>query len=187
MPTKKKVVRKPIEKLSEREQIEVIEDSSSSDEDFDEIPPPPPVPTGVVEVAPAKVKKPPSEKQLAYYKKMRERAAEKRKAKSTEAKAAIDNAINEMDISTHPVKAKPIVEEDPDDKPVTKKEMKKYLASQKEEAPAPAQAAPTGVVVKPKRKYTKRVKKEPAAPTGVTQSPTPVKNPIVSQSSMMFV
>jgi hypothetical protein len=177
MPTKKKVVRKPIEKLSEREQIEVIEDSSSSDEDFDEIPPPPPVPTGVVEVAPAKVKKPPSEKQLAYYKKMRERAAEKRKAKSTEAKAAIDNAINEMDISTHPVKAKPIVEEDPDDKPVTKKEMKKYLASQKEEAPAPAPAP----VVKPKRKYTKRAKKEP------TQSPAPVKNPIVSQSSMMFV
>ena len=180
MPTKKKVVRKPIEKLSEREQIEVIEDSSSSDEDFDEIPPPTPVPTPV-EVAPAKVKKPPSEKQLAYYKKMRERAAEKRKAKSTEAKAAIDNAINEMDISTHPVKAKPvsIVEEDPDDKPVTKKEMKKYLASQKEEAPAPAPApAP---VVKPKRKYTKRAKKEP------TQSPAPVKNPIVSQSSMMFV
>ena len=183
MPTKKKVVRKPIEKLSEREQIEVIEDSSSSDEDFDEIPPPTPVPTGVVEVAPAKVKKPPSEKQLAYYKKMRERAAEKRKAKSTEAKAAIDNAINEMDISTHPVKAKPIVEEDPDDKFMTKKEMKKYLASQKEEAPAPAPAP----VVKPKRKYTKRAKKEPAAPTGVTQSPTPVKNPIVSQSSMMFV
>jgi len=181
MPTKKKVVRKPIEKLSEREQIEVIEDSSSSDEDFDEIPPPPPVPTGVVEVAPAKVKKPPSEKQLAHYKKMRERAAEKRKAKSTEAKVAIDNAINEMDISTHPVKAKPIVEEDPDDKFMTKKEMKKYLASQKEEAPAPAP------VVKPKRKYTKRVKKEPAAPTGVTQSPAPVKNPIVSQSSMMFV
>jgi len=184
MPTKKKVVRKPIEKLSEREQIEVIEDSSSSDEDFDEIPPPTPVPTPV-EVAPAKVKKPPSEKQLAYYKKMRERAAEKRKAKSTEAKAAIDNAINEMDISTHPVKAKPIVEEDPDDKFMTKKEMKKYLASQKEEAPAPAPApAP---VVKPKRKYTKRAKKEPAAPTGVTQSPAPVKNPIVSQSSMMFV
>lgn len=183
MPTKKKVVRKPIEKLSEREQIEVIEDSSSSDEDFDEIPPPTPVPTGVVEVAPAKVKKPPSEKQLAYYKKMRERAAEKRKAKSTEAKAAIDNAINEMDISTHPVKAKPIVEEDPDDKFMTKKEMKKYLASQKEEAPAPAPAP----VVKPKRKYTKRAKKEPAAPTGVTQSPAPVKNPIVSQSSMMFV
>jgi len=182
MPTKKKVVRKPIEKLSEREQIEVIEDSSSSDEDFDEIPPPTPVPTPV-EVAPAKVKKPPSEKQLAYYKKMRERAAEKRKAKSTEAKAAIDNAINEMDISTHPVKAKPIVEEDPDDKFMTKKEMKKYLASQKEEAPAPAPAP----VVKPKRKYTKRAKKEPAAPTGVTQSPAPVKNPIVSQSSMMFV
>ena len=184
MPTKKKVVRKPIEKLSEREQIEVIEDSSSSDEDFDEIPPPTPPPTPI-EVAPAKVKKPPSEKQLAYYKKMRERAAEKRKAKSTEAKAAIDNAINEMDISTHPVKAKPvsIVEEDPDDKPVTKKEMKKYLASQKEEAPAPAPAP----VVKPKRKYTKRAKKEPAAPTGVTQSPAPVKNPIVSQSSMMFV
>jgi len=182
MPTKKKVVRKPIEKLSEREQIEVIEDSSSSDEDFDEIPPPTPPPTPI-EVAPAKVKKPPSEKQLAYYKKMRERAAEKRKAKSTEAKAAIDNAINEMDISTHPVKAKPIVEEDPDDKFMTKKEMKKYLASQKEEAPAPAPAP----VVKPKRKYTKRVKKEPAAPTGVTQSPAPVKNPIVSQSSMMFV
>jgi len=179
MPTKKKVVRKPIEKLSEREQIEVIEDSSSSDEDFDEIPPPTPVPTGVVEVAPAKVKKPPSEKQLAHYKKMRERAAEKRKAKSTEAKVAIDNAINEMDISTHPVKAKPIVEEDPDDKPVTKKEWKEYLASQKEKAPAPEPApAP---VVKPKRKYTKRAKKEP------TQSPAPVKNPIVSQSSMMFV
>jgi len=168
--------------LSEREQIEVIEDSSSSDEDFDEIPPPTPPPTPI-EVAPAKVKKPPSEKQLAHYKKMRERAAEKRKAKSTEAKAAIDNAINEMDISTHPVKAKPIVEEDPDDKFMTKKEMKKYLASQKEEAPAPAPAP----VVKPKRKYTKRAKKEPAAPTGVTQSPAPVKNPIVSQSSMMFV
>jgi len=186
MPTKKKVVRKPIEKLSEREQIEVIEDSSSSDEDFDEIPPPTPpptpaqaAPTGVVEVAPAKVKKPPSEKQLAHYKKMRERAAEKRKAKSTEAKVAIDNAINEMDISTHPVKAKPlpIVEEDPDDKPVTKKEWKEYLASQKEKAPAPEPAP----VVKPKRKYTKRAKKEP------TQSPAPVKNPIVSQSSMMFV
>jgi len=170
--------------LSEREQIEVIEDSSSSDEDFDEIPPPTPPPTPI-EVAPAKVKKPPSEKQLAHYKKMRERAAEKRKAKSTEAKAAIDNAINEMDISTHPVKAKPlpIVEEDPDDKPVTKKEWKEYLASQKAPAPEPAPAP----VVKPKRKYTKRAKKEPAAPTGVTQSPTPVKNPIVSQSSMMFV
>ena len=55
---RKKIVRKPIEKLSEKEHIEVIEDSSSSEEEFDPVPPPP-------KLVKEKPKKERSAKQLA--------------------------------------------------------------------------------------------------------------------------
>jgi len=62
-------------------------------------------------------------------------------------------------------------EEDPDDKPLTMKQYKALIASQKEED-KPAE-------VKPKRKYTKKEKKEAPPPPTPTPSPTP--------PSMMFV
>ena len=127
---KKKIVRKPIEKLSEKER---------------------------------------SAKQLANDQRLRDMAAA-RKAGKAKPEITLDTTLYKGE----PIKETP--QQDPDDKPLTMKEYKALLASQKtEEKPAE---------VKPKRKYTKRAKQEaPAPPTPTpTPSPTPPQKP-----NMMFV
>ena len=155
---RKKIVRKPIEKLSEKEHIEVIEDSSSSEEEFDDIPPPP-------KLVKEKPKRERSAKQLANDQRLRDAAAARRAGKSAPVKEEVT-----LDTSLYkgePVKQTP--KEDPDDKPLTMKEYKALLSSQKAE-------------VKPKRKY---VKKERPAPIII---PTPPSSPAPPQKpNMMFV
>ena len=156
---KKKIVRKPIEKLSEREHIEVIEDSSSSEEEFDEIPPPP-------KLVKEKPKKERSAKQLANDQRLRDAAAARKAGKSAPAKKEVtfDTPLHGGDV----VKETP--QQDPDDKPLTMKQYKALIASQKAE-------------VKPKRKYVKKaVAPAPAPAPTPTPSPTPPPNP-----GMMFV
>ena len=167
----------PIEKLSEKEQIEVTEDSSSSEEEDFSIP---------LITKPVKEKKEKKERtpaQIAATKKMLE--TRRRNAEAKKAKAAKEN---DMDVSRHPTNAKPISEEeDPDDKPMTKKELKAYLASQKEavvDNTPPVTPSGAASAVKPKRKYTKKVKpaavEQPkVAPPNTTKAPT--------ESCMMFV
>ncbi len=160
---KKKIVRKPIEKLSEKEHIEVIEDSSSSEEEFDDIPPPP----KLVKEKPKRVR---SAKQLANDQRLRDMAAA-RKNKTEKEKPKLKK---EVTLDTPLYKGEPIKEtpqEDPDDKPLTMKQYKALIASQKAEAKS--------AEVKPKRKYTKKEKKEAPPPPTPTPSPTP--------PSMMFV
>jgi len=160
---RKKIVRKPIEKLSERERIEVIEDSSSSEEEFDDIPPPP-------KLVKEKPKRERSAKQLANDQRLRDAAAARKAGKSksvpnlrtptpTKTEVTLDTTLHGGEV---------VKQEDPDDKPLTMKEYKALIASQKAE-------------VKPKRKYTKREKKV---------APTPLPLPPVTppqKLSMMFV
>ena len=156
---KKKIVRKPIEKLSEKEHIEVIEDSSSEEEEED-IPAPP-------KLVKEKPKRQRSAKQLANDQRLRDMAAA-RKAGKAKPEVTLDTTLYKGE----PIKETP--QQDPDDKPLTMKEYKALLASQKtEEKPAE---------VKPKRKYTKRAKQEAPAPPTPTPSPTPPQKP-----NMMFV
>tara|TARA_R110000851_G_scaffold94942_2_gene206152 strand:- start:128 stop:598 length:471 start_codon:yes stop_codon:yes gene_type:complete len=154
---RKKIVRKPIEKLSEKEHIEVIEDSSSSEEEFDDIPPPP-------KLVKEKPKRERSAKQLANDQRLRDAAAARRAGKSAPVK-------EEVTLDTSLYKSEPVKEtpkQDPDDKPLTMKQYKALIASQTGE-------------VKPKRKYVKKEKQVVAAPTP-TPSPTPPQKP-----NMMFV
>jgi phosphopantothenoylcysteine synthetase/decarboxylase len=144
---RKKIVRKPIEKLSEKEQIEVIEDSSSEEEEED-IPAPP-------KLVKEKPKRQRSAKQLLNDQRLRDLAAARKAGKAK--------------IAPEPIKETP--QQDPDDKPMTMKEYKALLASQKTED-----------IVKPKRKYTKRSKQEAPILATPTPSPTPPPKP-----NMMFV
>jgi len=151
-------VRKPIEKLSEKEQIEVIEDSSSSEEEFDEIPPP-------SKLVKEKPKKERSAKQLANDQRLRDAAAARKAGKSAPVK-------KEITLDTSLYKGEPVKEtpkQDPDDKPLTMKQYKALIASQTAE-------------VKPKRKYVKKEKK--VAPPPPTPAPSPTPSP---QNNMMFV
>lgn len=145
-------MRKPIEKLSEKEHIEVIEDSSSEEEE--DIPAPP-------KLVKEKPKRQRSAKQLANDQRLRDMAAA-RKAGKAKPEVTLDTTLYKGE----PIKETP--QQDPDDKPLTMKEYKALLASQKTEP-------------KPKRKYTKRAKQEAPAPTP-TPSPTPPQKP-----NMMFV
>lgn len=157
---KKKVVRKPIEKLSEKEHIEVIEDSSSSEEEEFDVPPPP-------KLVKAKPKRERTAKQLANDQRLRDVAAAKKAAKAKPAAKEI-TPVKE----TPPAPAPPA--QDPDDKPLTMKQYKELIASQKEAAKPPEK--------KEKRKYTKREKKVTAPPP-----PTPSPSPTPAAPSMMFV
>ena len=148
---RKKIVRKPIEKLSEKEHIEVIEDSSSSEEEFDDIPPPP-------KLVKEKPKRERSAKQLANDQRLRDAAAARREGK---AKPAPEVTLDTSLYKGEPVKQIP--QQDPDDKPLTMKQYKALIASQTAE-------------VKPKRKYVKKEKKVAPTPTP-TSSPAPPQKP----------
>ena len=154
---KKKVVRKPVEKLSYKEQVvEIMESESDTDSDTDS--------EEVIQI-----KRPPPKK--AAVKKERTEAQKAATARMLAAKAK--KAEVKMDTTLHagePVKPAPPVEED--DKPLT---MRQYKALMKEKAEKVVPAE-----TKPKRKYTKRVKLPAPAPT-------PAPSPQQERPSMIFV
>ena len=157
---KKKIVRKPIEKLSEKEAIVEIEDSSSEEEVEDELP-------DIVVPPPSKLTKPKRERspaQLANDQRLRD-LAKARKAKKID--KVIDNDLS-LDTTLYkgtPIKKTPKTEPkpdlDPDDMPMTVKQMKAFMQSQKHVEP---------VVVKPKRKYNKKIKEQAPAPITSTST-----------------
>jgi hypothetical protein len=159
---KKSIVRKPIEKLSEKEAVMVIEDSSDSEsseeETFDivaNVPPPP------------KLKKARTPAQIAATERMKEANRKRREAKKKEKEITLDTTLH----NNEPVKAPP-KEIDPDDKPLTMKQYKELMASQNK----PAET-------KPKRKYVR--KQKPAEPKPApTPTPSPIKKP---PTQMLFV
>jgi len=106
MPRKKIVQKQPIEKLSSDAIVEITEDSSSDEED------------NVPMIKP--VKKPRTAKQLANDQRLRDR---KKKV------------VNELDSTTHPVKPVPVADVDPDDKPMTTRQMKAYMAEMNQPKP----------------------------------------------------
>jgi len=126
---RKKVIRKPIEKLSEKESITIIEDSDSSSEEesFDEIP---------EVVIPKPIKKPRTQKQIDATKKMLET-----RKRNKEMKTAVS-----VPIVKEEEKPKPVVS-DPDDIALTVKAYK-ALISQNKKVNEP----------KPKRSYVRKQK-----------------------------
>jgi hypothetical protein len=156
--TRKKVIQKqPIEKLSSDAIVEITE-SSSSEEESDLTP----------IIKPKAVKKPRSDKQLANDQRLRDR------------KKKVEPVIDEMDISTHPVK--PVSVAEVDDKPLTKKEMLELMSQMNQPKP---------VVKKPRkpraskaemaaRKSEKIVNETPPPPP----PPPPLKR---APPQMMFV
>ena len=146
---KKKIVRKPIEKLSEKEAIVEIEDSSSEEEVEDELP-------DIVVPPPSKLTKPKRERspaQLANDQRLRD-LAKARKAKKND--LSLDTTLYKGTPIKKTPKTEPEPDLDPDDKPMTVKQMKAFMQSQKHVEP---------VVVKPKRKYNKKIKEQAPAPT----------------------
>ncbi len=158
---KKSIVRKPIEKLSEKEAVMVIEDSSDSEsseeETFDivaNVPPPP------------KLKKARTPAQIAATERMKEANRKRREAKKTTPAVTLDTTLYKGE----PVKETPM--SDPDDKPLTMKQYKELMALQNK----PAEP-------KPKRKYVR--KQKPAEPKPApTPTPSPIKKP---PTQMLFV
>lgn len=156
---RKKIVREPVEKLSSDAIIEITEDSSSEEEE-DTAP----------MIKPKPVKKPRSAKALANDQRLRDR------------KKKVEPVIDEMDISTHPVKPVPVAEVDDEDKPATTRQLKALMAQMNQSKP---------VVKKPRkpraskaemaaRKSENVVIETPVAPP----PPTPLKR---APSQMMFV
>jgi len=159
MAKKKTLVRKPIEKLSEKEAVVLIEDSSSEEETEEIVKPEPPK---------AKAKKPRTPAQIAATERLKEA---NRKRREEKAKAKKNVVIEEP----APALPKPALtraptpqEIDEDDKPLTMKQMKAFMASQQPDESKP----------KTKRKYVKKEKK-----------PEPIPPPTSSHSvaQMLFV
>jgi hypothetical protein len=149
----KKITKKiPVEKLSEKEILVEIEDSddSSSEEEMEVSVPPP-----------SKLTKPKKErtaKQLANDQRLREAAAKRKANKETPKLVKKDKKVEFSE---------PEPLEDPDDKPMTVKQMKAFMESQKEKHSIP-------IAENPKRKYTKRAKAQAPTPPPI-QQPTPQK------------
>jgi len=116
MPTKK-VVRKPIEKLSKKENVMIIEDSSSeeesSEEETYEIPAPPP-----------KLKRERTQKQIESTKKMLETRMRNKQAKL--------DAVKKEPTEKPPQEA---IAVDSDDIPLTLRQYKALMNSQKKPVP----------------------------------------------------
>jgi len=155
--TRKKVIQKqPIEKLSSDAIVEITE-SSSSEEESDLTP----------IIKPKAVKKPRSDKQLANDQRLRDR------------KKKVEPVINDMDISTHPVK--PVSVAIDEDKPLTKKEMLELMA-QMNTKPEP--------VKKPRkpRATKKEMEQRKAEKVVIETPPTPPPTPLKrSPPEMLFV
>ena len=161
MPTKK-VIRKPVEKLSYKEEVvEIVESDSDSDSDTD---------TEEIVIAP---KKPPAKKPPV--KKERTAAQKAATARMLAAKGKKKEVDFNMDTTLHdgePVKMQPPPPvTDEDDKPLTMRQYKAFMKA-KEESRTP---------LAPKRKYTRKPK---AAPT---PAPSPTPSSIYQKPTMFFV
>ena len=157
--TRKKVIQKqPIEKLSSDAIVEITE-SSSSEEESDLTP----------IIKPKAVKKPRSDKQLANDQRLRDR------------KKKVELVINDMDISTHPVK--PVSVAEVDDKPLTKKEMLELMA-QMNAKPEPVKKPRKPRATKKEMEQRKAEKVVIETPPTPPPPPTPLKR---SPPEMLFV
>ncbi|MAN64479.1 MAG: hypothetical protein CMI60_21315 [Parvibaculum sp.] len=159
MGRKKVIQKQPIEKLSSDAIVEITEDSSSEEEAD--------LTTPIIK---PKTKKPRTAKQLANDQKLRDRKKKK-----------VEPVVDEMDISTHPVKQIPVAESE--DKPLTKKEMLE-LMSQMNTKPAP--------VKKPRKpRATKVEMAKRKAEKVIMETSTPVAPPppalVRSKPEMLFV
>ena len=158
MGRKKVIQKQPIEKLSSDAIVEITEDSSSEEEAD--------LTTPIIK---PKTKKPRTAKQLANDQKLRDRKKKK-----------VEPVVDEMDISTHPVKPIAI---DEDDKPLTARQMKAYMA-QMNTKPAP--------VKKPRKpRATKVEMAKRKAEKVIMETSTPVAPPppalVRSKPEMLFV
>ena len=150
----RKVVRKPVEKLSENENVMVIDSSSEEEDSSDEEIFIPEIPKQNVVAKPSN--KVPCDICGKEFSKggfrMHRISCEKKQGSVAPAPVA-------------PVKKSVVIQDiDDDDKPMTARQMKAFLA---------AQNAP--VVKKPRKPYTRKPKVEPAPPT--TPAPTPPPTP----------
>ena len=153
----RKVVRKPVEKLSENENVMVIDSSSEEEDSSDEEIFIPEIPKQKNVVAKPSNKVPCDICGKEFSKggfRMHRISCEKKQGSSSVAPAPVA-----------PVKKSVVIQDiDDDDKPMTARQMKAFLA---------AQNAP--VVKKPRKPYTRKPKVEPAPPT--TPAPTPPPTP----------
>jgi hypothetical protein len=154
---RKKIVREPVEKLSSDAIIEITEDSSSEEEEDAPM------------IKPKVVKKPRSAKALANDQRLRDR------------KKKVEPVIDEMDISTHPVKPVPVAEVDDEDKPATTRQLKALMAQMN--------AKPESVKKPRKPRATKaemaaRKSEKVVIETPPTPPPTPLKR---APPEMLFV
>ena len=154
----RKVVRKPVEKLSENENVMVIDSSSEEEDSSDEEIFIPEIPKQNVVAKPKPSNKVPCDICGKEFSKggfrMHRISCEKKQGSSSVAPAPVA-----------PVKKSVVIQDiDDDDKPMTARQMKAFLA---------AQNAP--VVKKPRKPYTRKPKVEPAPPT--TPAPTPPPTP----------
>jgi hypothetical protein len=156
---RKKIVREPVEKLSSDAIIEITEDSSSEEEDTAPM------------IKPKPVKKPRTAKQLANDQRLRDKKNKK-----------VEPVIDEMDISTHPVK--PVsVAIDENDKPLTKKEMLE-LMEQMNAKPEPVKKPRKPRATKKEMEQRKAEKVVIETPPTPPPPPTPLKR---SPPEMLFV
>ena len=157
MPTKK-IIRKPVEKLSYKEQVvEIVESDSDTDSDTD---------TEEIVIAP---KKAPAKKERTAAQKAATARMLAAKSKKKEVNFKMDTTLHDGE----PVKAPPPPVADEDDKPLTMRQYKALMKA-KEERVVP-------LAEKPKRKYTRKPKAEPAP------APTPTPSPIQQKPTMIFV
>ena len=161
MTRKKKIIREPVEKLSSDNIVEITESSSSEEEESDLTP----------IIKPKAVKKPRSAKALANDQRLRDR------------KKKVEPVIDEMDISTHPVKSVPVAEVDDEDKPATTRQLKALMA-QMNAKPEPVKKPrkPRATKVEMEKRKAEKVVIETPPPT--PPPPTPLKR---APPQMMFV
>ena len=123
-------------------------------------------------IKPKPVKKPRTPKQLANDQRLRDLKKKK-----------VEPVINDMDISTHPVKPVPVAEVSDEDKPLTARQMKAYMAQINQPKPEPVKKPRKPRATKAEmaaRKSEKVVIESPPTPP----PPTPLKR---TPPEMLFV
>ena len=116
MPTKK-VVRKPIEKLSKKENVMIIEDSSSEEESSEEE-------QEIIDIPPPKLKRERTQKQIESTKKMLETRLRNKQAK-----------LDAVKKEPKEIQPREVTEVDSDDIPLTLRQYKALMNSQKKPVP----------------------------------------------------
>ena len=157
----RKVVRKPVEKLSENENVMIIDSSSEEEDSSDEE-------IFIPEIAPPKqnvIAKPSNKVQCDICGKDYSKGGFRMHRISCEKKQGSSSVAPVAPVA--PVKKSVVIQDiDDDDKPMTARQMKAFLA---------VQNAP--VVKKPRKPYTRKPKVEPAPPTAEPAQPTPPSKP----------